>query len=264
MNLTEANLLATRAHRGQKDKLGDPYIWHVRAVANGLTEFGPEIQIAGLLHDVVEDTDWTLEGLLRAGVPRVSVRIVDSVTKRPGMTPAQQVSQAIRGGRGSILVKCSDNAHNTHPDRVARLSSVVRERLERKYRAAREALWLRVDPDELEKILSVVNPSLLPEARKFRRAARPDISNKDVALRWLAGESTVDISTDYDCTAGTISKRLRKAREEFPELPWDGRRKGQADPGLKTYVEMNDGKAGTSRLREGSVVRGRGGLRRGM
>ena len=56
--------IATEAHRGQRDKAGNDYIGHpMRVMAAGTT---PEEKIVGVLHDVVEDSDWTLEKLAAA------------------------------------------------------------------------------------------------------------------------------------------------------------------------------------------------------
>ena len=54
--------VAEEAHRGQVRNSGDPYIVHPLAVACILVELGMDSECiaAGLLHDVVEDTDWTL------------------------------------------------------------------------------------------------------------------------------------------------------------------------------------------------------------
>ena len=55
--LEDARVLARLAHKGQTDKLGVAYIEHVEAVAAGLVDFDLDIQIAGMLHDIVEDCD---------------------------------------------------------------------------------------------------------------------------------------------------------------------------------------------------------------
>ena len=53
--------IATQAHKGQVDKSGKDYIGHpLRVMEMGRTE---EEKIVGVLHDVVEDTDWTFEML---------------------------------------------------------------------------------------------------------------------------------------------------------------------------------------------------------
>lgn len=63
--LERAIEIATEAHRGQRDKAGNDYIGHpLRVMAAGKT---PEEKIVGVLHDVVEDSNWTLEGLAAEG-----------------------------------------------------------------------------------------------------------------------------------------------------------------------------------------------------
>ena len=59
--------LAYAAHAGQVDKAGMPYIFHPYEVA--LQVQTEEEVCAALLHDVVEDTDWTMEDLRAAGFP---------------------------------------------------------------------------------------------------------------------------------------------------------------------------------------------------
>lgn len=71
----------------------------------------------------------------------------------------------IAGSHDTTLVKIADDAHNGHPDRAARLPEEKRVRLAAKYRAARDVLWAAVDSEEVEHVVSLVNPSLLPELR---------------------------------------------------------------------------------------------------
>ncbi|MEV4442725.1 HD domain-containing protein [Streptomyces sp. NPDC049577] len=163
--LTEVDRLAERAHAGQVDKTGVPYIEHVRAVAAGLAPAGPELQMAGLLHDIIEDTDWTADRLRAEGVPDRVVAAVEAVTDEPGVSYAEKIRR-IAAHPDATLVKIADNAHNSHPDRAARLPADRRERLAAKYRAAREVLWKAADPRQVEAILTIVNPSLLPELER--------------------------------------------------------------------------------------------------
>lgn len=72
---------ATHAHRDQRDKQGAPYIFHVARVGASLWRFPPDFAIAGFLHDVVEDTDYTLEDLGRFGASPQVLRAVAAVTK---------------------------------------------------------------------------------------------------------------------------------------------------------------------------------------
>ncbi|MFI0241747.1 HD domain-containing protein [Streptomyces sp. NPDC016845] len=162
MSVHEVDLLAGRAHAGQVDKAGVAYVEHVRAVAAGLVPFGDELVMAGLLHDVLEDTDWTAEELVGAGVPVRVVEIVQAVTRQAGLEYEEKIRR-IAADPPAVLLKIADNAHNSRPDRAARLSVTERERLGRKYRAARRVLWPAADPRDVETIVRVVNPSLLGE-----------------------------------------------------------------------------------------------------
>ncbi|WP_166027035.1 HD domain-containing protein [Streptomyces chilikensis] len=172
--VSEVDALASAAHAGQTDKIGVPYVEHVRAVAAGLAPFGDELVMAGLLHDVVEDTDWTAERLRAEGVPPRVVATVEAVTNQPGV-PYEERIRRIAGDRDATLVKISDNAHNSRADRAARLPEEKRVRLAAKYRAARDVLWAAADDRDVEAIVTVVNPSLLAELeerRERRRASR--------------------------------------------------------------------------------------------
>jgi hypothetical protein len=167
MTFWDAEDLAQRAHEGQTDKLGVPYIEHVRAVALGVLQFGLEHGMAGLLHDIVEDCDVTLDGLRLARVPEPVVVAVGLLTKVKDER-LQDYLERIADSPMSCRVKISDNAHNTLPERVSQLAGMVDplvvERLERKYRVARTILWNGSVPHgEVREILKVVNPSLLPQ-----------------------------------------------------------------------------------------------------
>ncbi|EGJ77745.1 putative metal dependent phosphohydrolase [Streptomyces sp. Tu6071] len=160
--VAEADALAALAHAGQVDKIGVPYLAHVRAVAAGLAPFGPELRMAGLLHDVVEDTEWTAERLLAAGVPDRVVALVEAVTNVPGLAYEEKIRR-IAADPLAALVKIADNAHNSRPDRSARLPTARAERLAAKYRAARSLLWPAVPAEDVATILTIVNPDLLRE-----------------------------------------------------------------------------------------------------
>lgn len=168
MDLREADAVAARAHEGQFDKIGVPYIEHARAVAAGLAAFPVPIQVAGVLHDVVEDTEETLESLAAVGVCETSLKVIDAVTKVPGSTRRDQIDRVIRCGYAALLVKVSDNAHNCLPDRLKCLDEATRERLEGKYREARRSMWPYLDAGDIRTILEIVNPSLLPELKAHR------------------------------------------------------------------------------------------------
>lgn len=82
-NLLEKSLvIATKAHEGQTDKAGVPYILHPIRVSNRCrTE---EEKIVALLHDVIEDTSVTASDLLTEGFPPTIVEAVLSVSRNEG------------------------------------------------------------------------------------------------------------------------------------------------------------------------------------
>ena len=85
---------------------------------------------------------------------------------------------------------------------------------------------------------------------------RGDISDQDVALRWIAGESIQFIATSLRAAPATIHGRLTKARKTFPDLPWGERVIRRTPSPTKSFAAMNDGKQGAAEAR-GSIVDGR-------
>jgi (p)ppGpp synthase/HD superfamily hydrolase len=78
--LARAVAIAAEAHDGQQDKHGAPYILHpIRVMLKMDSE---EAMIAAVLHDVVEDSDWTLERLREEGFSERVLSAVDHLTKR--------------------------------------------------------------------------------------------------------------------------------------------------------------------------------------
>jgi (p)ppGpp synthase/HD superfamily hydrolase len=80
--LEKAIALAVEAHRGHKDRYGAPYILHpLRVMARVET---PLEQTVAILHDVVEDTDWTFENLSREGFGSPVIEALHCLTRRQG------------------------------------------------------------------------------------------------------------------------------------------------------------------------------------
>ena len=80
--LEKAIRIATKAHEGQTDKAGKEYILHPLRVMNSC-ESETE-KICAVLHDVVEDTDITLEHLGNEGFSDEVLQVLDLLTKRSG------------------------------------------------------------------------------------------------------------------------------------------------------------------------------------
>ena len=81
-DLDRALQVATEAHRGQKDRYGDPFILHpLRVMLRCRTE---DEKIVALLHDVVEKSERTLGDLNRDGFSSEVIAAVEGLTKREG------------------------------------------------------------------------------------------------------------------------------------------------------------------------------------
>jgi (p)ppGpp synthase/HD superfamily hydrolase len=123
--------VATRAHAGQVDKVGRPYIEHPAAVAARLSTV--DERVVGWLHDVVEDTDITLAELRAMGFTAEQVMAVDAMTKRRGETLAESMAR-VMADPVAPRVKRADVSHNGDPARLALVEDdATRVRLQAKY-----------------------------------------------------------------------------------------------------------------------------------
>ncbi len=144
--INEAYELVEKKHAGQFRKSGEPYVHHLIEVAYILAtlEVGPETIIAGLLHDVVEDTDFPLSEIERLFGKDVEF-LVDSVTKIQRMKLSKRYSENFEAedhkkiflGMAKdirvIIIKLADRLHNMRtlkylaPDRQIALSKETME-----------------------------------------------------------------------------------------------------------------------------------------
>jgi (p)ppGpp synthase/HD superfamily hydrolase len=146
--IATADALARIAHHGQVDKAGRDYIDHPRAVAHLLVRDGysDDHIMAGLLHDIVEDTPVTFDDLLLFGYPRNVVRAVDSVTRREGpqypdgKEPYMDLIRRAAADPIGRVVKLMDNTTNSDPARLALLTAEERAWFTQKYAKARAVL----------------------------------------------------------------------------------------------------------------------------
>lgn len=162
--LDDARRIALVAHGGQTDKLGVPYIEHVEAVTAGLADFDLDLQIAGMLHDVVEDSDVCLGDLRAQGVSARALAAVELVSRNlhPGLTYLEGIER-ICASRDATLVKISDNAHNSLPGRNAELERRTGVASHKRYAQARRLLYAAVPHEDVQAILRRANPHLLAE-----------------------------------------------------------------------------------------------------
>lgn len=135
--LTKAALrLCFEAHRDQVDKTGMPYVFHPFHLAEQMTD---EITTAAaLLHDVVEDTDYTLDDLTAMGFPKEVTDALELLTHDPDV-PYMDYVRAIKANPVAKAVKLADLAHNSDSTRLDVIDEYAQAR-EKKYSEARKIL----------------------------------------------------------------------------------------------------------------------------
>ncbi len=121
--IKRAFFLAKEAHQGVRRRSGEPYILHPIAVAKIVIEeigLGVKSVVASLLHDVVEDTEYTVEDMERIFGPKIA-SMVDGLTKMSGVFNANTSEQAeyfrkvlltLSDDVRVILIKIADRLHN--------------------------------------------------------------------------------------------------------------------------------------------------------
>ncbi len=130
--LEQAIQIAVAAHQGQKDRAGQPYILHpLRVMFRVQSETERTVAV---LHDVVEDSEITLEDLRKKGFPEEVVKAVDCLTKREG-EPYMALVERAKANPLARRVKLADLDDNMDLKRQGELSDKDLERLNRYKRA---------------------------------------------------------------------------------------------------------------------------------
>ena len=130
----DAVSIAARAHRGQKDKAGATYLLHpLRMMLRMDTEAA---MMAAVLHDVVEDTEWTFERLREAGFSEEVLEAIDCLTHREGES-YQEFVERVRTNPIARQVKIADLEDNMNVRRINQIGPKELERLEKYHRAWR-------------------------------------------------------------------------------------------------------------------------------
>jgi len=137
MNLERAIEIAVAAHKGAVDKGGQPYILHPLAVMMDLKT--DKEKIVGVLHDVVEDTDWTFEALKEEGFSEEVIEALRSVTKSDSDSSYIDFIERAKANFIGRNVKIADLKHNMDLSRIHSISNLDLERFER-YKKSLEIL----------------------------------------------------------------------------------------------------------------------------
>lgn len=201
-------------HRGQVRKSGEPYITHPVAVSTILAEMGmttPTL-VAALLHDTVEDTDYTVEELAAEYGESIAA-LVDGVTKldkvRYGEFAQSETLRkmlvAMSRDIRVLLIKLADRLHNARTWRFVPSSSAknkARETLEI-YAPLAHRLGMNMVKWELEELsFKTLYPEIYEEIDHLVAERAPQ---RDVYLRDVIGQIEEDLR--HSGTKGTVSGR---------------------------------------------------------
>ena len=128
----KAMRLAFDAHKDQVDKSGLPYVFHPFHLAEQMqTE---ETVTAALLHDVVEDTDYSLHDLAEMGFPKSVMEALALLTHDPSIPYLDYVAK-IKDNPIARAVKQADLRHNSDTSRLEVIDAKTEQRIQ-KYQAA--------------------------------------------------------------------------------------------------------------------------------
>jgi (p)ppGpp synthase/HD superfamily hydrolase len=140
-DLERALQIAVQAHAGQKDKNGAAYIFHPLRVMMRCTS--ERAKMAALLHDVVEDTDWTFEQLAQEGFPADLIATLKLLTHEEGVSYDDYVTRTMTDPI-AMEVKIADLEDNSDIRRMHEVDEKAADRL-RKYHKAWKRLAAKRD-----------------------------------------------------------------------------------------------------------------------
>lgn len=220
--VTEAYLLAANAHKDARRRSGEPYMYHPLAVATiiaGEMGMGRTSIICGLLHDVVEDTDYTVEDMRERFGDKVA-EIVDGVTKLTKEDFHEQarslqaetfrkVIMSMSYDIRVILVKLADRTHNMrtldampHHKQLKIASETAQIYAPLAYRLGLYKIKLELDDlclkyinpqayESVERQLAEVREKKIKELEDFMAPVKADMERMGIKVRTLAIERNV-------------------------------------------------------------------------
>lgn len=131
--LNKAIEIAAKAHAGQVDKGGAPYILHpLRVMLNCESEAA---KVCAALHDVIEDTNITLDDLKAEGFTEEIITILDCLTKRAGESYDDFIDRVLTN-ETACRVKLADLADNMNLTRIQKPNVKDEERIKKYNQAA--------------------------------------------------------------------------------------------------------------------------------
>ena len=130
--------IALNAHKEQTDKNGQPYILHVMRVGlRGRTE---NEKIVGILHDVVEDSDWKLA---KEGFSETILSALECLTKKSEAEPYEEFIERVKKNPLAVSVKLNDLEDNMDIRRMEVVQEKDVKRLNKYLKAYKELAELK-------------------------------------------------------------------------------------------------------------------------
>ena len=197
--LQRAIEIATEAHKGQFDKSGKDYIGHpLRVMEMGKTE---EEKIVGVLHDVIEDTDWTFETLAEEGFSKDVIDALRCVTKLSENENYDDFIERIKKNPLAVAVKINDLSDNMDIRRLPYLSDKDVKRLKKYLKA-------------YKKLIGEPLYSIYAARQENPNAYDPWTEDDDKLLKemWSEGKSVANIAEHFRRKESAIIVRIKKLK----------------------------------------------------
>ena len=195
--LERAIQIATEAHMGQLDKAGKDYIGHpLRVMEMGRTE---EEKIVGVLHDVVEDGDWTFEALEAEGFSKEVIAALKCVTKTSENENYDEFIERVKKNPLAVAVKINDLTDNMDIRRLPYLSDKDVKRLKKYLKA-------------YKKLTGEPVYSVYAARQEHPNAYEPWTEGADEQLKqmWSEGKSVQEIADHFGRKPSAIITRMKK------------------------------------------------------
>lgn len=195
--LEKAIEIATEAHQGQFDKAGRDYIGHpLRVMEMGKSE---EEKIVGVLHDVIEDTDWTFEKLAEEGFSDEVIAALRCVTKISENENYDDFIDRVKKNPLAVAVKINDLTDNMDIRRLPYLSDKDVKRLKKYLKA-----YKRLTGEPVYSIYAAKQEN--PNAYE----PWTEEADAELARLWSEGKSVADIADHFGRKNTAIITRLKK------------------------------------------------------
>lgn len=125
--------ITAKAFEDKLDKGGTPYIMHCLYVMDN-TEGDEDVKCAAVMHDLVEDTDYSLGSLLEMGFSYKTIEILKLLTHKKGVSYEDYIIPII-SSEGATRIKLTDLEHNSNITRLKGVTNKDLERIEKYHRA---------------------------------------------------------------------------------------------------------------------------------